>query len=273
VRNSPSLHAAFASGVAKHLEADARFLGVAAAGSWVTGDMDEQSDLDLVLCVADAAYADVMKARPAIAAELGPLLTAYTGEMAGDPRLLICLYGPPLLQVDLKFLRSTDLARRVDEPEILWERGRAMSDAYALGKAHVPKTDLQGVEDRFWGWVHYAVRKVSRGELLQLADAMALIRHTALGPLSLERHGQSGRGVRQIERLAPTEVPALLGTLVTHDERSCLAAIDAAVAHYRALREAMATPTLVRRTEAERLTVALLAEARAASEAVSRRAP
>jgi hypothetical protein len=34
------------------------------------------------------------------------LLVGFTGEHVGEPRVLICLYGPPVLHVDLKFGKS-----------------------------------------------------------------------------------------------------------------------------------------------------------------------
>ena len=45
-----------------------------------------------------------MAQRKVLAGTLGHLLHAFTGEHVGEPRLLICLYGPELLHVDLKFM-------------------------------------------------------------------------------------------------------------------------------------------------------------------------
>ena len=39
----------------------------------------------------------------------GPHAT-FTGEHVGESRVLICLYGPPLLHVDLKFVSLSDAA-------------------------------------------------------------------------------------------------------------------------------------------------------------------
>jgi hypothetical protein len=54
------------------------------------------------------------RGRAGFAGALGPLLSAFTGDHVGEPRLLICLYGPPLLHVDLKFVTPADLAERVE---------------------------------------------------------------------------------------------------------------------------------------------------------------
>lgn len=70
--------------------------------------MDEFSDLDFVVVCDDEHQADLLRDAPAFAAELGPLLSTFTGEHVGEPRLLICLYGPPMLRVDLKFVAVTD---------------------------------------------------------------------------------------------------------------------------------------------------------------------
>ena len=45
-----------------------------------------------------------MGERRTIAESCGGLLAAFTGEHVGEPRLLICLYGPPLAHVNLKFV-------------------------------------------------------------------------------------------------------------------------------------------------------------------------
>jgi predicted nucleotidyltransferase len=116
----PVPHAAFLRRAVERLSADPRLVGVAAGGSYLTGTMDEFSDLDLVVAVDPPAYLQVMEERHQIAASLGPLLSAFTGEHVGEPRVLICLYGPPLLHVDLKFVALGDIAERVEDPAVIW---------------------------------------------------------------------------------------------------------------------------------------------------------
>ena len=55
----PHFHAVFLERALLRLQADPRIVGVAAAGSFAGGGMDEFSDLDLVIAVeSDAAAAD-----------------------------------------------------------------------------------------------------------------------------------------------------------------------------------------------------------------------
>src|SRR5688500_16195877 len=82
---------AFVDQAVPRLAEDPRVVGVAAGGSWIAGNMDEFSDVDLVIAVAPEHEAAVSRDRQAIAASLGPLLVAFTGEHVGEPRLLICL--------------------------------------------------------------------------------------------------------------------------------------------------------------------------------------
>ncbi|EPO4109819.1 fimbrial protein [Enterobacter cloacae] len=63
-----------------------------------------------------------MAQRIEFAGTLGHLLHAFTGEHVGEPRLLICLYGPELLHVDLKFVTLDMLTQRVEEPAVLFTR-------------------------------------------------------------------------------------------------------------------------------------------------------
>lgn len=78
--------------------------------SFITNSMDEFSDLDLVIAVEPSHQAAVMAERMKVAASLGELLAAFTGEHLGEPRVLICLYEAPLLHVDLKFVSLDDIA-------------------------------------------------------------------------------------------------------------------------------------------------------------------
>src|SRR3954464_14775951 len=118
----PELHGTFLKEALPRLQADERIVAVAAGGSFLTGGMDAYSDLDLVIAVNPSAAPQIMAERQQIASTLGSLLVSFTGEHVGEPRLLICLYGPPLLHVDLKFISVSDAERRVEDPVILWER-------------------------------------------------------------------------------------------------------------------------------------------------------
>jgi hypothetical protein len=235
-RPLPLEHARFLERALPVLRADARLIGVAAGGSYIDGTMDEWSDLDLLIAVEPDAYDATMADRKAIAGRLGPLLEAFTGEHVNEPRLVICLYGPPLLHVDLKFVTPKELAKRVEDPVVLWERDGRFTEAMAAGKAAYPQPDLPWIETRWWTWVHYVAVKIGRGELFEALGCLAFFRERVLGPMALQAAGQRPSGVRRIERRVPTSVPALRATIGAFDARACLDALRASVALYLDLR-------------------------------------
>jgi hypothetical protein len=222
----PEQHRAFIDRAVKVLAGDARIVGIAAAGSYADDNMDECSDIDLVIAVEPQHHTEIMTQRKAIAASLGTLLGAFTGEHVGEPRLLICLYGPPLLHVDLKFVSLPDAAPRVDDPVILWERGARLTDVYAsTPSTGYPKPDAQWIEDRFWIWVHYVAGKIERGECFEALESLSFFRTQVLGPL-----------MRRIESNAPALAAELTNTIATHDRRSLLGGLRACVATYQRIR-------------------------------------
>ena len=226
-------------------------VGLAAAGSFRSGAMDEFSDLDLVV-VVDPSRADAVRERRAsLAAELGPLLSAFTGEHVGEPRLLICLYGAPVVHVDLKFLTPEELSERVEDPVLLWDRDGRARGALEAGTAAWPDPDPQWIEDRFWTWVHYAAAKIGRGELFEALDFTAFLREKVLGPLALREAGVPANGVRRVERDAPARARQMRETVARYDARDLVSAVRAAVALYRELRDRDGNPKLRRSRAAE----------------------
>jgi PAS domain-containing protein len=220
------------------LRADSRVLGVAAGGSFRTGHMDEHSDLDLVIGVEPVAFDAVMSERQAIAASIGGLLVSFTGEHVGEPRLLIGLYaGTPAVHVDFKFVRLPDLAERVEDPVILWDRDGRFTAALQSGEAQYPAPDAQWIEDRFWIWIHYGAGKIARGEWFEALSMLSWLRFVVLGPLALERAGVQPNGVRRLESAVPEFAERLRTTLATYDGASIWNSLVAAVALYQELRQ------------------------------------
>jgi predicted nucleotidyltransferase len=234
--------------------ADPRIVGVTLAGSTATGQTDEFSDVDTVIVSTDESHPELLAGARDFAARLGPLLVAFTGEHVGEPRLLIALYGPPLLHVDLKFVGLSDLAVRVEDGVVAWERDGLVSAALAGSPAVWPAPDPQWLEDRFWVWVHYCAAKIGRGELFECLDALSMIRGLVLGPLLAVRAGARPQGARRLERLAPEKVPALAATIGDHSVEGCADALRAAIALYGELRD----PAVERRDAAEEACVAYL---------------
>ncbi len=257
-RTLPAGHRRFLDNLVRVLPEDARIVGIAIGGSFLSDSMDAFSDLDLVIAVEPADYAGVQAARPAIAASLGNLLAAFTGEHVGEPRLLICLYGEPLLHVDLKFVALDDLAARIEDPFVLWERQGRVSAVLARTQARYPRPDRQWIEDRFWTWVHYGAAKIGRGELLETVDFLGGLRGQVLAPLGAERAGRRPGGVRRIEAALPDLAVELRATLAGATTGDCLRALRACVELYRSLRAA--GPAITERTVAERAAVEYLDE-------------
>ncbi|ACY14048.1 nucleotidyltransferase domain-containing protein [Haliangium ochraceum] len=234
----PARHRSFADDFIAAVRQDPRIRALLAGGSLVHGGFDELSDLDFVVVVEDAEYDALLGDRAAFARALGPLLSAFTGEHVGEPRLLICLYGPPLLHVDLKFVRERDLARMVERPAVLFARDPAALEA-RLASATIawPERPPQWFEDRAWTWLHYAATKHLRGEFFEAIGMLALFRDQLLGPM-LHRHaGRPQRGARRLESSSPEAAARLRATLAGHDAGSLADAIEAAIDLYLALRE------------------------------------
>ena len=190
------------------------------------------------------------------AQRLGPLLSSFTGEHVGEPRLHICLYGPPLLHVDLKFVRLGDLATRVEDGLVLWERiPETVAHATAGTLAAWPMPSLQWLEDRFWTWVHYAAAKIGRGELFECLDACAYFRSAVLGPLLAVDRKRRPQGVRRLELYAGDALPELRQTVGNHTRDGCVRALRASITLYKRLRDRLDDGTLIRRTTVELATL------------------
>ena len=221
-------------------------IGIIAVGSLASGTMDAFSDLDLVIVVNDEHLASVLDNRLSLAESLGPLLSAFTGEHVGQPGLLLCLYGPPLLHVDLYFETMADTIKRAGDGVILWDPDKRLPEALMSRNSPRPEPDAQWIEDRFWVWVHKACGKIGRGELFEAIEYLAFLRSRVLGPLGLLAAGKLPIGVKRIELDAPTIAVDLETTLAGHDARQCVAALHATVGLYRRLRAADGTAVTYR---------------------------
>lgn len=260
----PDVHALFLDRAVPRLQADRRIVGMAAAGSFGSGKMDKFSDLDLVVAVEPDSMTAVTAERHRMAAELGPLVAAFTGEHVGEPRVLICLYGSEgghsPLHVDLKFVSLADVATRVDDPVVLWERDGRLTQALQAGEARYPTPDLPWIEERFWVWIHYAALKIGRGELFEAVDFLAFLRAQVLGPLALMEAGAPPSGVRRLEMAAPARAAQLQETVAAYDTASCIQCLYAAVELYRSLRGSVGSRHLLLNEVAESTAMAYLAD-------------
>jgi hypothetical protein len=257
-----SAHSTFLDRALRLLRADRRFVGVAAAGSFATGTMDEFSDLELVIAVEPDEEEVVSAEWQQIAAGLGPLVAAFTGEHVGEPRVLICLYdgdgGGPPLHVDLKFVSLPDIANRVDDLAVLWERDGRVTRALQLGEALFPSPTPQWIEDRFWVWIHYGATKVGRGELFEALDFLAFLRARVLGPLMLLEAGAQPSGVPRVETAAPSRAAELRATVAPYDAAECARSLYAAADLYRSLRQSLGAGRVVPNQAAEQTAIVYL---------------
>ncbi|QHL92070.1 nucleotidyltransferase domain-containing protein (plasmid) [Sphingomonas changnyeongensis] len=233
----PPVHAAFVARILAAVKHHPYVDGLLAGGSFIHGGLDEHSDLDFVLVIDEVAYPQVMNSRMAFAQSLGTLISAFSGEHVGEPRLLICLYGPPLLHVDLKFVTASDLDHRIEMPAVLFARDRERIAAQ-LGAATIawPNMSPDWFEARAWIWLHYAATKLLRGELFEAVGMLSFFREQVLGPMLYRRAGLPQRGVRRIEMLGLDGDKALASTAPQLEAASVRAALLSALNLYLQLR-------------------------------------
>lgn len=218
------------------LRADRRLLGVLAAGSAISGEMDAYSDLDLILVVREDAYAEIMAAHVDYPARIPGLLAAFVGHHVGEPRLVIALFENPLVHVDFKFVTADDLDRRIETPIVLIDDAGELSARLKAGQAAWPNRDPQWFEDRIWVWFHYGAVKIARGELFEAINFLADLRRMVLGPLAARRNGRDQNAIRRIEAIDPDFAARLHATLSLYDREQAWSALFAAMDLYLELR-------------------------------------
>ena len=241
----------FAKNAVEVLKDDDSVIGITAGGSWLTDELDEYSDLDLILVTKDKVAGNKEK-MISYAGKMGNLLNAFTGEHVGDPRVLICLYDNPLLHVDIKFLTPEEFHKRVEDPFILHDTDDQLKNIIEKTEAKFPTTGFQWMEDRFWTWVHYDLVKIGRGEYFEAHDGFALFRDMIVGPLMHIKNGNLPRGVRKVEtHIAKEELELLKQTIPQYNRQSLIKTLEEVVSLYRKLREDVFTDDIILRTETE----------------------
>ncbi len=220
----------------ERIKNDTNVLGLAVAGSFITNEVDEFSDVDLVLITKEKIAPDGSK-MIAFAKTLGDFISGFTGEHIGDRRVLICLYDNPLLHVDIKFLISEEFQFRVEDPVVVFERDQHLTKIIEATTSSWPALDYQWLEDRFWTWIHYATLKIGRGEYFEALDFLSAIRGMVLGPLLQIKNGKLPRGVRKVEvNFLESDLRALSNTVAHYDRKSIIIAVSKIIELYRSLR-------------------------------------
>lgn len=242
----------FAKRVANLVSSDSSIIGLAVAGSWADDELDEYSDLDLVLVTREKIGGNREK-MIRFAKTCGEFISGFTGEHVGEPRLLVCMYDNPLLHVDIKFVTLKEFEKRVDDPVVLFERDGQLSEVIRLYPSQWPAPDLQWIEDRFWTWVHYIASKIGRGEYFEALSNLDYLRMNVLSPLMQLKNSQKARGLRKVEtRLKASDLENLKITVAQYNKTSLVKALDNAVSVYRSLRRTLFKDTLLWQDKAEK---------------------
>lgn len=254
------IQAAFAGKARKVLQDDLSIIGLAVAGSWLTNEVDEFSDLDLILVTKEKISGD-KALMLAYADRLGNLLSGFTGEHVGEPRVLICLYDDPLLHVDIKFLTLDEVTDRVENPHLLIDRDGQLKQILERTEAHFPHPDYQWIEDRYWIWIHYVLLKIGRGEYMEAVDFFSFLRMVVLGPLLHIKNGNLPRAVRKVETSLPdTDFRAIVSTVPAYERQSIVTALKNSIELYRSLRLSLFTPEVTLHTNTEMRVMEYLTE-------------
>jgi hypothetical protein len=248
-QTTPATHLRCIEQISQIIENDQRFDAALVSGSFATKSMDQYSDIDIILVVNDDCYDDVMAKRTEFAAKVGNLISAFTGEHVGEPRLLICLFGPPLVHVDFKFVTASSLDAFVDRPLVLFARdASAIESQIESASIGWPEMSPQWFEDRAWIWLHYGATKIGRGELYEAIGMLGFFRDQILGPMLARRCRQPMRGVRYIENRSMDPQGLLNATVAEHSTPSIRKALLAAAEAYLILRSdaepARGTPSM-----------------------------
>lgn len=250
----------FIEQVVNKVQNDWNVVGLAAAGSFITGEIDEFSDVDLVLVTRNKISDDLPKME-SYARSFGDYLNGFTGEHVGERRVLICLYDNPLLHVDIKFLTLDEFRVRIENPVVFFDRDNALETIISTTKAEWPTLDYQWIEDRFWTWVHYATLKLGRGENFEALDFLSFIRTSVISPMFQIKNKRLPRGLRKVEmNFNQIDIGKLVSTVPSYESNSLFTALDNTISLFLELRERLFPATIILRVDTQERTLEYLRE-------------
>lgn len=246
------MHKEFVANVIEKVKKDPAIIGLAAGGSWIGNQIDEFSDIDLVL-ITEKVVSDNFDKMYHYAKSFGDLLNAFTGEHVGERRLLICMYDHPLIHVDIKFVVLEEFKERIENPVVLWDRDGSVEDVIKNTTASWPAINYQWLEDRFWTWIHYATLKLGRGEYFEALDFISFLRVTVLSPLMQINNGQLPRGLRKIEQtFDKNDLQALESTIAEYTPVSIFESLEKSIFIYKKLRDTLFKDNIITSSELEK---------------------
>ena len=250
-RTLPSVHKELLQGIIEKLSARSDLQGLAIAGSFLTNQMDDYSDLDLKVVADPGQWETVRETRKRIAASVGPLVSAFTAEHVGVPQMLICMYGDMPIHVDLHFMVPGQLASRPDDPVVLWDRDGTLRQILSSSKSCPATVDWQWIEDRFWTWIHYTAARAARGELFEAIRFLSFLLWTVLAPIATEASGGRPHGLRRFEQIAGTYLDKMRSTVASYDKDMVVHALFEIVDIYKSFRKNHAPRSLTTNPKAE----------------------
>lgn len=246
------MHREFIKRIIENVKTDSTIVGLAAGGSWINNQIDEFSDVDLVL-VTEQIVSNNFDKMYGYANQFGNLLNAFTGEHVGEKRLLICMYTDPLIHVDIKFVTREEFKQRVENPIILWDRDGSIKNIIKTTVPVWPELDYQWIEDRFWTWIHYATLKIGRGENFEALDFLSFLRVTVLSPLLQIKNGQLPRGLRKIEQtFDKNDLIELEKTIPTYSVIPIIESLEKSIVLYKDLRKKIFNDKIILRLNTEK---------------------
>ncbi|MEO5980386.1 MAG: nucleotidyltransferase domain-containing protein, partial [Chryseolinea sp.] len=223
----------FIKQVADKIKTDPNVIGLAVAGSFITKEVDEYSDVDLILVTTEPISVDTTK-MVAYAKSFGDYLNGFTGEHVGEPRVLICLYDNPLLHVDIKFVTLEEFEKRIEDPVIFWDPSNSLQNVIDTTTSEWPKVNYQWIEDRFWTWLHHATSKLGRGENFEALDFLTFVRLVVIAPLLQIKNGRLPRGLRKVEfNLHKDDLKKLVRTVAEYNITSIFGVLENTIELYQ----------------------------------------
>ena len=237
-------HSSVLQRAVEKLLVDSRVEALVLSGSLARGTPDAWSDVDLYVVAGDAEFEELFAERAELAATLGDVLAQFTvpGHGPGSSDQIVLYDG--LVKLDLMYYRSTAVV-----PDRKWvgaivlkdvhdRMSRLQQESRTVAVAAPDDEDLLALDQKFWTWCWYTFGKIQRGEHWEAHDALHQVR-SALLPMLFAVHGQDDEGYRRLESKLPAEMVRLRRTLATLGADSQLDALQAEVALFVELRDAL----------------------------------